>query len=94
MRTRPALLLVCALFLAPSAALYAADPPKPVRPKATAPRQNDDAIRLDFGQWLRNRAKALGNPFGALSTTTSPAPPNPVPMGPCLDVDRSHCPIG
>lgn len=94
MRTRSALLLSSALLLAPSAALHAADPPRPVRPQATAPRKNDDAIRLDFGQWLRNRARALGNPFGALSTTTSPAPSGPSPLGVCLELDRSHCPIG
>jgi len=92
-RTRPALLLVCALSLAPSAALYAADPPKPVRTQPTA-SQKKDVILLDFGQWLRDRAKALANPFGALGMTTSPAPSKPLPMGPCLGVDRSHCPIG
>ncbi len=92
MRTRPALLLSCALFLAPSAALYAADAPRPVPPAVTAPKPAIGGILLDFGQWLRDRARDLGNPFGALSKTTSPTAPKPVPLGDC--VDRSHCPIG
>ncbi len=95
MRTRPALLLSCALFLAPSAALYAADAPRPVHPAATAQKPANGGILLDFGPWLRNRAKVLGTPFGSLSKTTSPTAPTPVPMGDCLDaLDRNHCPIG
>lgn len=95
MRTRPALLLSCALFLAPSAALYAADAPRPVRPAATAPKPASGGILLDFGQWLRNRAKVLGNPFRALDLATSPAPPAPTPMDDCqYAIDRTHCPIG
>ena len=90
MRIRPTLLLVCALIAAPSASLYAANAPRPVRPPATVRKPAHDNILLDFGGWLRERALALGNPFGASSTSSSPAPAAATIKPLC----RSECPIG
>ena len=91
MRIRPALLLVCALIAAPSAALYAADAPRPVRPPATVRKPVNDNILLDLGGWLRERARLLGHPFGVSSAPSSPAPAAATtPLLPC----RSQCPIG
>jgi hypothetical protein len=91
-RNRPALLLVCALLAAPSAALYAADAPRPVRPPTGIRKPLNDSIILDLGGWLLERARDLANPFGATSTPASPAPA-PSPRLP-LACDRSQCPIG
>jgi hypothetical protein len=93
-RNRPALLLVCALLAAPSTALYAADPPRPVRPPAGIRKPVNDSAILDLGQWLLERARDLASPFGATSAPASPAPaPSPrLPL--TCGADRTICPIG
>lgn len=94
MRTRPALLLACTLFAMPATALNAADAPRPVRPPSAVHVPDKGPTLLDLSQWLSDRFRALGNPFGFPGKGSgSISPANPTPSVACLDPDRTKCPI-